>query len=138
MELFLNSRILLMIIIIPTIITFIIQLLLCRYAKSPLICMIPFWLIACTGAALLISCLTGSIQSIIALYLILYALETVSCAILADILAWVIGLMWRGKYIVQQREKQELEESKKALEENQQVLRETNNLSIECAKVPGK
>lgn len=104
---FLNTGILIMFAAIPSALIFLIQILLCRYVKSPWVCAIPFWATMCMAVSIIISCVTGSIQSIIALYLVIYAFETISCMMLADIIAWFIGLFWRGVYVSKLKEQRE-------------------------------
>lgn len=105
MNMFLNMPLLIMIAAVPTFIIFILQLLLCRFSKRPIVSLIPFWIVVCFAIALGITLLTGGIKSTIHLYIMLYLLETVSCMLLGDIIGWLLGLFWRGFHICSVREK---------------------------------
>lgn len=100
----LRSDIMIPIIAIPTVIVTVIQILLCRFAKKPFTCTIPFITILCASASVLVFVISGMMSDIYEGILTLFILEAITGSLLGDIVGWIIGLAFRGYAIVKKKE----------------------------------
>lgn len=112
MSFLLNAQLLISTMIIPAVIVFISQILLCRFANKPISCMIPIIVITLCALALLLSVLIDGVSNIVEIYIILYGCEIISCGFVVDIVGWLIGLGWRGHNICKIHDNLDVENNK--------------------------
>ena len=98
--LLLRPELLIISVTVPTILTLLTQIILCRFAKKATTCMIPFFMILGLCGSILVFILSGMLSDIYEGILILFILEAISACFIADIVGWIFGLAWRGYHIV--------------------------------------
>lgn len=103
----LKSGIVLPLVISSLIITFIIQCILCRFAKKAVACSIPFIMIICMCSSILLYIIMGMMSNIYEGAVILILLMMITTSLIADIAGWAVGLAWRGYNLTKLRGKEQ-------------------------------
>lgn len=99
------------IIVVPTVVVLLVQILLCRFAKRPVFCLLPFIGILCSCSSILLFVISGMMSNIYEGLILILLLEAITASLVADIVGWVIGLCWRGYNIVKLREQSDAQSS---------------------------